>query len=163
MTTEITLKNYRCFPDIKPAQFEIRDGLTAFIGVNNAGKSSLLKFFHEFRSLFQRNRLNQLVVMGNPLFSPAVSTTDTEALFCRTNDRRPSFELSTSVKLAGAETLLTLVFDGDRAGQAWRFRVLVNGKEIKEGPRGQAFSQQTKLRESLRVGPSASAACARDD
>lgn len=52
MDAEITLKNYRCFPDKDPARFSIRRGFTAFVGVNNSGKSSLLRFFYEFRNLF---------------------------------------------------------------------------------------------------------------
>jgi ABC-type Mn2+/Zn2+ transport system ATPase subunit len=51
---EITLKNYRCFPDSRPATFDISPGLTALVGVNNAGKSALLKCFLEFRSLFDQ-------------------------------------------------------------------------------------------------------------
>jgi ABC-type Na+ transport system ATPase subunit NatA len=51
---ELTLKNYRCFPDTSPARIVIEDGTwTAFLGVNNAGKSSLLRFFFEFRPFFQ--------------------------------------------------------------------------------------------------------------
>src|SRR5882762_8255235 len=53
MQIELTLKNYRCFPDTRPMRISIEGGLTAFIGVNNSGKSSLLKFFYEFRHLFQ--------------------------------------------------------------------------------------------------------------
>jgi ABC-type Mn2+/Zn2+ transport system ATPase subunit len=53
MQVEITIKNYRCFSDSKPAHIILRKGFTAFVGVNNSGKSSLLKFFYEFRSLFQ--------------------------------------------------------------------------------------------------------------
>ena len=52
MRIEITLKNYRCFSDEKPATFVIGNGFTAFIGVNNSGKSSLLRFFYEFRHFF---------------------------------------------------------------------------------------------------------------
>ena len=45
MRIELTLKNYRCFPDISPARIVIEDGKwTAFVGVNNSGKSSLLRF-----------------------------------------------------------------------------------------------------------------------
>jgi hypothetical protein len=36
MDVEITLKNYRCFPDSKPVRFVMREGFTAFLGVNNA-------------------------------------------------------------------------------------------------------------------------------
>lgn len=53
MRIGITLKNYRCFPDSSPAHFEINEGWVAFLGVNNSGKSSLLRFFHEFRNFFQ--------------------------------------------------------------------------------------------------------------
>jgi ABC-type multidrug transport system ATPase subunit len=48
----ITLKNYRCFEDGSPAIFEIGDGLTAFIGPNNSGKSSILRFFYEMRNIW---------------------------------------------------------------------------------------------------------------
>jgi predicted ATPase len=54
MQAEITIKNYRCFSESKPAHLNIRDGFTAFLGVNNSGKSSLLKLFFEFRHLFAR-------------------------------------------------------------------------------------------------------------
>lgn len=53
MDVELTLKNYRCFPDTVPARITVRNGICAFVGINNSGKSSLLKFFYEFRSLFQ--------------------------------------------------------------------------------------------------------------
>ena len=48
MDAELTLKNYRCFSDESPARFSLRRGFTAFVGVNNSGKSSLLRFFYEF-------------------------------------------------------------------------------------------------------------------
>jgi hypothetical protein len=54
MTVELTLKNYRCFPDEHPATFRIGDGITALIGPNHAGKSSLLRLFFDFRDLFSR-------------------------------------------------------------------------------------------------------------
>lgn len=53
MEIELTLKNFRCFSSAKPARLTIRDGFTAFLGANNAGKSSLLRFFYEFRLFFQ--------------------------------------------------------------------------------------------------------------
>jgi len=52
MKIELTLKNFRCFPDSHPAKIIIEDGWTAFLGVNNAGKSALLRFFFEFRAFF---------------------------------------------------------------------------------------------------------------
>lgn len=52
MEIDITIKNYRCFPDHIPVRIGIRPGFTALIGINNSGKSALLKFFYEIRDLF---------------------------------------------------------------------------------------------------------------
>ncbi len=53
MVIEITIKNYRRFSDESPPRIVLRKGEPiAFIGLNNAGKSSLLRFFYEFRGLF---------------------------------------------------------------------------------------------------------------
>ena len=49
---DLTLKNFRCFPDHRPAKITLGDEFVAFVGSNNVGKSSILKFFHEFRVLF---------------------------------------------------------------------------------------------------------------
>lgn len=54
MKIDFEIKNYRCFPDSEPLRFTIGNDWTAFIGVNNSGKSSILKFFYEFRTIFQR-------------------------------------------------------------------------------------------------------------
>ena len=53
----VTLKNYRCFTDIRPATMDFGSGFTAFVGPNNSGKSAYLKFFYEFHNLWQ-NLLN---------------------------------------------------------------------------------------------------------
>ena len=52
MHAELTIKNYRCFPDAKPARLILKSGFTAVVGPNNSGKSSLLRFFYELRGLF---------------------------------------------------------------------------------------------------------------
>lgn len=50
MKADLTIKNYRCFEDTQPLQYTLTNGYTAFVGPNNSGKSSILKFFHEFRN-----------------------------------------------------------------------------------------------------------------
>src|SRR5260370_32174775 len=52
-TARLTIKNYRGFSDQTPARLEIGTGLTALLGPNNAGKSSLKLFFYEMRGLFE--------------------------------------------------------------------------------------------------------------
>jgi ABC-type multidrug transport system ATPase subunit len=54
MELQITVKNFRGFEDVSPVSFTIGKGFTAFVGPNNSGKSSLLKMFHELRSLWSQ-------------------------------------------------------------------------------------------------------------
>ncbi len=98
MNIEIALKNYRCFPDSKPARFIIKDGFISFIGVNNSGKSSLLKFFYEFRPLFnvlQNPTANLINALRDNQQSMGYSSTiqDTSELFCNLNDRDIEIEI----------------------------------------------------------------------
>src|SRR5271169_4676010 len=48
----LSIKNFRCFSDSDPVQLTLKSGVTAFVGPNNAGKSSLLRMFFELRGLF---------------------------------------------------------------------------------------------------------------
>jgi energy-coupling factor transporter ATP-binding protein EcfA2 len=57
MDISLTIYNYRSFGDADPARVKIRKGFVAFTGVNNAGKSNLIRFLYEFRGLFS-NALN---------------------------------------------------------------------------------------------------------
>ena len=90
MNIEITLKNYRCFPDSKPVRISLRPGLSAYIGVNHVGKSTLLRFFYEFRGLFRvltdPVQLTQALT-GVRAFDKADSVLDLHEVFCNLNDR----------------------------------------------------------------------------
>jgi ABC-type cobalamin/Fe3+-siderophores transport system ATPase subunit len=49
---DVTLTHYRCFHDTAPVTFSLEPGKTiALVGVNNAGKSALLRFFYEFKQV----------------------------------------------------------------------------------------------------------------
>jgi hypothetical protein len=54
MRITLEVSNYRCFPAHPPAVFEIGDGVTAFVGENNAGKSTAMRLLHDLRPLFQQ-------------------------------------------------------------------------------------------------------------
>ncbi len=65
---KLTLSNYRCFAESDPATIEIADGFTAIVGPNNAGKSALLRFLVEGRSVLDVIRQNiGPFILGNPL------------------------------------------------------------------------------------------------
>jgi len=98
MDVDITIKNYRCFPDSRPARISLRKGFTAFVGTNNSGKSSLLKFFFEFRNLFQQlshpsDDLLRALLGSVQAFSLAPSVLDVEDLFCNRNDHDLQIQL----------------------------------------------------------------------
>jgi AAA domain, putative AbiEii toxin, Type IV TA system len=69
MDIDIKLSGYRCFPSTNPAVLELRDGFTALIGLNNSGKSSLMKAIYELRDIFSKLTANsepfrQAVTLG---------------------------------------------------------------------------------------------------
>jgi ABC-type cobalamin/Fe3+-siderophores transport system ATPase subunit len=48
---DVTLTHYRCFHDTAPVAFSLEPGKTiALVGMNNAGKSALMRFFYEFKN-----------------------------------------------------------------------------------------------------------------
>ncbi len=76
----------------------VGDGLTAFLGVNNSGKSSLLKFFFEFRDLFNRYANGQWDLMGGPqgfnlAIGPGSGVFDIAELFSDDNSRDLTLEI----------------------------------------------------------------------
>jgi hypothetical protein len=49
---DLAIFNYRPYSDSTPARLRLQDGFTALLGVNNSGKSSVLRFFYEYRALW---------------------------------------------------------------------------------------------------------------
>lgn len=97
MNIQIILKNYRCFSDTKPARIELRKGFTSLIGINNSGKSALLKFFYEFRFILRKldqvNFWNSLVSNQQLSFDLPKEVLDSQEVFCNFNDRPLIIEL----------------------------------------------------------------------
>jgi predicted ATP-dependent endonuclease of OLD family len=89
MEIKFRLRNYRCFGD-EPAEFSLKSGVTAFVGANNSGKSTILRFFFEFRPLFQEiatvNGMKAMVRDGADLHLPP-TVRDFRQLFYKGNDR----------------------------------------------------------------------------
>src|ERR1051325_1054439 len=98
MDVDITIKNYRRFSDQHPARLAIRRGLTAFIGVNNSGKSALLRFFYDFRNLFRalssfnEGLLPSLRNDAGPGFTFPTAVGDPAEVFSLSTDRNLEIE-----------------------------------------------------------------------
>jgi ABC-type branched-subunit amino acid transport system ATPase component len=90
VTIDLTIKNYRCFPESSPARISFKPGFTALLGPNNSGKSALLRFFYEFRSLFLSlsniSTLGSLIVGGRLGFSRPAPGQDPTSIFSKTNE-----------------------------------------------------------------------------
>jgi ABC-type cobalamin/Fe3+-siderophores transport system ATPase subunit len=96
MDIEISIKNYRCFPDSRPARITINGGFMALVGVNNSGKSSLLRFFYEFRPLWTwLSQLGNLyaALRGPQALSLASCVSDQNEIFHNQNGRDISIAL----------------------------------------------------------------------
>jgi AAA15 family ATPase/GTPase len=90
----LTIKNYRCFADSNPAHFVVRNGLMSFVGVNNIGKTSILRFFYEFRTLFTSNFIATTISNNCFQFIPSYQgMLSPDELFCNKNNRDLEIEL----------------------------------------------------------------------
>lgn len=134
---ELQIKNYRCFPDAQPLRLSLAtSGFTSFVGINNAGKSAVLRFFFEFRPL-----LSHLVgVTGNLITAlrgdlqdigrPTVATG--EQAFSIINGRDIEIEVAWHAPLPGgkgapAKHVMTL--ECPRPAGGYRARLSIDGAD----------------------------------
>lgn len=90
MEINLSIDNYRCFPAGKPVRIKLKKGFSAFVGVNNAGKSSLLKFFYELRPIFEPlgkdvNAPSGLWGGGTRGYAPVPEISDPDEMFFNGN------------------------------------------------------------------------------
>ncbi len=130
MAGQITLKNYRCFADQAPARIDLRPGFTAFVGVNNAGKSTLLRFFHETRQIWESIVASPRILLSamqapQPLIHIGGSSSVTERLFSNANERDMSITFDFPYGLTGIgfplrEVLITVSRTHPTIGIGWK-------------------------------------------
>jgi len=124
---KITLRNYRCFADEHPTTILIGPGFTAFVGQNNAGKSSLLKLFYELRALwgFLANNGNfRELLAGNRQGCPLQGVFDQQEIFCLANDRRIEiqFDWETTIEQRAPYQISRVILACDRQTSNWSMR-----------------------------------------
>ncbi len=140
MDIELTLKNYRCFSDTKPARINIKQGFTVFIGINNSGKSSILKFFYEFRELLQRLSSTAILnsLNGNTqAFNFPSEIMDQEEVFCNLNNRNLTIQVQLiptgETEQATPLMLQKLEVIVPRGSNTWTCKMYLDDREVPAG------------------------------
>ncbi|MBU9643612.1 AAA family ATPase [Burkholderia gladioli] len=90
---QFVVKNYRCFSDSNPARFVISRGMTGLLGVNNSGKSALLKMFQELRNVFSSAMVYNGTGADEAFKSQFIHVLDQAEVFYDDNDRALSIEI----------------------------------------------------------------------
>jgi len=62
---KVRVWNYRNISNETPLEFEIRDGITFILGMNNIGKSNILRLFFELRTILKESFNNILLGSNN--------------------------------------------------------------------------------------------------
>ena len=152
MEIELTIKNYRCFSDEKPARILIKPGFTAFLGINNSGKSSLLKFFYEFRNLFQVVTDTSIITFSNsvqttrlvgslngqsPSFGFPNEIMDHEEVFCNLNDRNLTIQIRL-IPTSATEQMTPILLQRldiivQRGTSSWTSKLYLDNREVPSG------------------------------
>lgn len=144
---KITLRNYRAFDDSHPVEWELNDDFRAFVGVNNSGKSSLLRFFHEARPalkvlLAPSNGTNQAAIQGQPQALGFQSVADQQEVLCNRNtrDMTAEFALSTGTEPRSAAEPSRVVFRWRRSDAALTIGFVLGDSDVLHATRldGQA-------------------------
>lgn len=136
MRATLTLKGYRCF--LAPAVVEIGRGFTAFVGMNNAGKSTLMRFLFECREIFshikQSNAVFQASFHTPQPFRPKLTTDDDEIF---SNVKTGGFEFAINFDYSGDSisndlpTQLKITVDRDLR---WKSQLQTIGGELDVNP-----------------------------
>ena len=134
-----TIKNFRCFDDSDPVQFELKSGVTALVGPNNAGKSSLLRLFYELRNLLSGAAVDQGAIQGwlqgSPVGTSFLEVPDVSAIFHDGNERplvlRIECPTTNVARMVGA-----MEFTFDRQNPTNPTAKVYMGPDLTEVPKG---------------------------
>ena len=134
MNIQITVKNYRCFDDANPLRLNIDNGFVALVGPNNSGKSSCLKFFYEFRNLWQalteRDFLTSMLA-GQVRSISYLDINDPEQVFADSNTRPLTIEIKVEISeigKSGQPNISLMRATCDRSNMSgWRCRFFFGG------------------------------------
>jgi ABC-type cobalamin/Fe3+-siderophores transport system ATPase subunit len=145
---EYSLSNYRCFPDGNRAEIVIEPGFTSFIGVNNAGKSTLLRSLYELRSFFgnlSQPTAHWIANLDQPQAIEFYDVPDADDVFADNNDRDMQITIAipdAESQVAGVGPVQRLSFNIGRLTKRYSLLITAAGSEIE--PRGWVNSGATQ-------------------
>ncbi|RRQ21916.1 hypothetical protein D6C00_08120 [Thiohalobacter thiocyanaticus] len=176
LNVSLTLKNFRCFDDSDPVHFDVKSGVTAFVGPNNSGKSSILRMFYELRNAFNQIGADEgatgALLSGQTRPASLLGVPDPSAVLCDRNQRPMTVRIDTR-REGNKEAIssIELKFDRDNVGafSATAFtgprrdalphskakrkaehHFAVSNREVQN----ESFAEQAEiLRDSLYIGP----------
>jgi ABC-type cobalamin/Fe3+-siderophores transport system ATPase subunit len=128
---EVTVSNYRCFSDT-PVRFSLKKGLQSFVGVNNSGKSCLLRLFYELRNVFTEMSVTNGVwagLAGSRPYTLMPLVKDRDEIFCDRNERDlvVGFEMSLVPATRGTPAPSRFEIVIPRSTNAWSAKIYVDG------------------------------------
>jgi AAA domain, putative AbiEii toxin, Type IV TA system len=110
----------------------VQPGFTALLGANNSGKSALLRFFYEFRTLFAQlsepHQIWHAVRSPSPMGFKRQPSYDPENIFTRQNDSRIGIDL-----IFDANPRTTLRLSIDRAQPVFSPDLLLDDHVLEKG------------------------------
>ncbi len=139
MQIDLTFRNYRCFSSANPIRLALGTGFFAFVGINNAGKSSLLKFFYEMRPLFKAlqdvNSLQNLCLGSNLPIQKMPEVSDVEDLFFNGNQEDICIDVELKQPPPDAqakEEVIKVALVANRNSKSWKSQFFTATKEISQ-------------------------------
>lgn len=127
----LTVKNYRCFTDENPLRLPLTKGNVALIGANNSGKSTALKFFHEFKGLWAMfsdfGNVFAYLDRNDPTPFQFRDLPDYQEVFTDRNDRPIliCFDFDVPNQVDGVFPIKTVIFQIDRPEKSNIFKLSI--------------------------------------
>lgn len=121
MRTTLEIQNYRCF--VRPTRVELGSAFTAFIGLNNAGKSTIMRFLFECRYLLASlhgTKKEFREALHTPQKFRANELVDEDELFSNLNNNGLRFEFQFSHDSTPSATTLTRATISVTRDRTWR-------------------------------------------
>lgn len=117
---EIEIKNYRSFAISNPIKFEVFEGITFILGVNNIGKSNLIKQFYELRPAIKATTIRR----DNYQNAGNLTNSNFGAIL---NQGSHNDEIYLSISTNGILNELTLKSNGNLNSKSFKIKANDNG------------------------------------